>query len=80
MDLDNFNETLDKVQKDPSKAKKIVEFEGEWFTGETGKGTPQFSAKIGTERGGEVLIRSDETLSLGGGALRQIRFSTAFMG
>jgi len=64
VDVDKFGEALYKVEDDLSKTKKIVEFEGNWEIGKTG---PQFSAKINTEKGGEFLIQSDETIALGGG-------------
>jgi uncharacterized OsmC-like protein len=62
--VDKFNETLQKVRDDPSKTKKVIEFEGNWEIGKTG---PQFSTKINSERGGEFLIQSDEPIALGGG-------------
>ncbi|AKB45669.1 MULTISPECIES: OsmC family protein [Methanosarcina] len=64
VDVDKFGETLQKAENDLSKTKKIVEFEGNWEIGKTG---PQFSVKINTEKGGEFLIQSDETIALGGG-------------
>jgi uncharacterized OsmC-like protein len=62
--VDKFSETLQKVKDDPSKTKKVIEFEGNWEIGRTG---PQFSTKINSERGGEFLIQSDEPVALGGG-------------
>ncbi len=62
--MDRFGETLQKAREDPSKAKKVIEFEGNWEIGKTG---PQFSTKIKSEKGGEFLIQSDEPIALGGG-------------
>lgn len=62
--MDRFSETIEKARKDPSKAKKVIEFEGNWEIGKTG---PQFSAKIKSEKGGDFLIQSDEPTALGGG-------------
>jgi len=62
--VDRFGETLQKAREDPSKAKKVIEFEGNWEIGKTG---PQFSTKIKSEKGGEFLIQSDEPIALGGG-------------
>ncbi|WP_410508172.1 OsmC family protein [Methanosarcina hadiensis] len=64
VEVDRFSETIQKARKDPSKAKKVIEFEGNWEIGRTG---PQFSTKIKSENGGEFLIQSDEPTALGGG-------------
>jgi len=64
VEVDSFGETLQKARNDPSKAKKVIEFEGNWEIGKTG---PQFSTKIKSEKGGEFLIQSDEPIALGGG-------------
>lgn len=64
VEVDRFSETLQNARDDPSKVKKIIEFEGDWEIGKTG---PQFSTKIKSERGGEFLIQSDEPTALGGG-------------
>jgi uncharacterized OsmC-like protein len=64
VEVDRFGETIQKAENDLSKTKKIIEFEGNWEIGKTG---PQFSARINTEKGGEFLIQSDETMALGGG-------------
>ncbi|AKB76585.1 hypothetical protein MSHOH_0102 [Methanosarcina horonobensis HB-1 = JCM 15518] len=64
VEVDQFNETLQKARDDSSKTKKVIEFEGNW---EIGKMGPQFSANINIESGGEFLIQSDEPMSLGGG-------------
>ncbi|WP_187151829.1 OsmC family protein [Methanosarcina siciliae] len=61
--VDQFSETLQKARNDPSKTKKVIEFEGNWEIGKTG---PQFSTTIKTEKGGEFLIQSDEPIALGG--------------
>jgi uncharacterized OsmC-like protein len=63
INLQNFTETVHKAREDPSKSKKVVEFEGNWDIGKNG---PQFSARINTENGGEFLIQSDEPVALGG--------------
>lgn len=64
VEVDRFGETIQKAENDLSKTKKIIEFEGNWEIGKTG---PQFSARMNTEKGGEFLIQSDETMALGGG-------------
>ncbi|MGB9131518.1 MAG: OsmC family protein [Methanosarcina sp.] len=64
VDVDRFNETLQKARNDPSKTKRVIEFEGNWEIGNTG---PQFSTQINTESGGEFLIQSDEPIAFGGG-------------
>jgi uncharacterized OsmC-like protein len=64
VEVDRFNETLEKAKDDPSKTKKVIEFEGNWEIGKTG---PQFSTKINLEKGEEFLIQSDEPMALGGG-------------
>lgn len=64
VEVDRFNETLQKARDDPSKTKKVIEFEGNWEIGKTG---PQFSTKIDLEKGGEFLIQSDEPMAFGGG-------------
>ena len=64
VDIDKFEETVEKARKDPATGKKTMEIEGEWRIDKTG---PQFESKIKTEKGGEIAIQSDETLILGGG-------------
>lgn len=64
VEVDRFNETVKEAKNDPSKTKKVIEFEGNWELGKTG---PQFSTKMNLEKGGEFLIQSDEPISLGGG-------------
>lgn len=64
VDVDKFKETMDKARKDPSTGKKTMEVEGEWRLNRTG---PQFESRIKTEKGGEIMLLSDETLILGGG-------------
>lgn len=62
--VDRFSETLQKARDDPSKTKKVIEFEGNW---EIGKNGPQFSTKMNIEKGEDFLIQSDEPMALGGG-------------
>ena len=64
VDVDKFRETIEKARKYPSTGKKTMEVEGEWLLDKTG---PQFEAKIKTEKGGDFVLQSDETLILGGG-------------
>lgn len=64
VDVDKFKETVDKARKDPSTGKKTMEIEGEWRLNKTG---PQFESTIKTEKGGDIILQSDETLILGGG-------------
>lgn len=63
IDVDKFNETVEKARKDPATGKKTMEIEGEWRIDKTG---PQFESKIKTENAGEITLQSDETLILGG--------------
>ena len=63
--IDTFKETVSKVEKNPSLSKKILEVEGKWkIDVEIG---PQFETKLKTERAGEILLQTDETIILGGG-------------
>lgn len=64
VDVDKFQKTIENARKAPLSGKKTIQVEGEWRIGKTG---PQFEAKIETEKGGEFLIQSDETIALGGG-------------
>jgi uncharacterized OsmC-like protein len=64
VEVDRFNETIQKARDDPSKTKKVIEFEGNWQIGKTG---PQFSSSINIEKGDEFLLQSDEPVALGGG-------------
>jgi len=64
VDVGKFRETVEKARKDPSTGKKTMEIEGEWRLDKPG---PQFEAKIKTEKGGDFVLQSDETLILGGG-------------
>jgi len=64
VDVDKFKKTIENARKDPATAKKTMKIEGEWRIGKSG---PQFEAKIKTEKGGDFILQSDETLILGGG-------------
>ncbi|MHA1563409.1 MAG: OsmC family protein, partial [Promethearchaeota archaeon] len=65
INVDVFKETVENVKKDPSTSIKKLEIEGTWRLDEqTG---PQFETKLKTEKAGEILVQSDETIILGGG-------------
>ena len=65
INVEVFKETIENVKKNPSTSIKKLEIEGIWRLGEqTG---PQFETKLKTEKAGDILVQSDETLILGGG-------------
>ena len=65
INADVFKETIENVKKDPSTSIKKLEIEGTWRLQEQ-KG-PQFETKLKTEKAGDILVQSDETIILGGG-------------
>ena len=65
INVDVFKETIENAKKDPSTSIKKLEIEGTWRLDEqTG---PQFETKFKTEKAGDILVQSDETIILGGG-------------
>ncbi len=65
INVDVFKETIENVNKDPSTSIKKIEIVGTWRLNEqTG---PQFETKLETEKTGDILVQSDETIILGGG-------------
>ena len=65
INIDVFKETIENGKKDPSTSIKKLEIEGTWRLDEqTGS---QFEAKFKTEKAGDIIIQSDETIILGGG-------------
>jgi uncharacterized OsmC-like protein len=65
INVDVFKGTVENAKKDPSASIKKIEIEGTWRLDEqTG---PQFETKLKTEKAGDILVQSDETIILGGG-------------
>ena len=65
INVEVFKETIENVKKNLSTSIKKLEIEGIWRLDEqTG---PQFETKLKTEKAGDILVQSDETLILGGG-------------
>lgn len=67
IDLKRLNETIQRIKKDPSKAKKVTKIEGEWILKSIN--APQFRAEIQTEKQ-KFTIGADQPTSLGGGGTR----------
>jgi len=65
INIEVFKETIEKGKNDSSSYLKSLEIEGIWRL--NAKSGPQFETKLKTEKAGEVLVQSDETLILGGG-------------
>ncbi len=65
INLDAFKETKEVLSQNRSLCKKTLAVEGKWRLG-VNYG-PQFEITLPTERAGEKLIQTDETLILGGG-------------
>ena len=65
INIEVFKETIEKGKKDSSTCLKTLAIEGTWRL-DTDSG-PQFETKLKTEKAGEVLVQSDETIILGGG-------------
>jgi len=65
INADVFKETIENVKKNPSTSIKKLEIEGTWRLEEQ-KG-PQFETTLKTEKAGDILVQSDETIILGGG-------------
>ena len=65
INIEVFKKTIENGRNDISSTLKNLEIEGEWRLN-TQDG-PQFETKLKTEKAGEVLIQSDETIILGGG-------------
>ncbi|KKN27040.1 hypothetical protein LCGC14_0868700 [marine sediment metagenome] len=65
INIDIFKETIEKAKKEPSSSLKNLEIEGTWRLDKL-EG-PQFETKLKTEKAGEILVQSDETIILGGG-------------
>ena len=65
INVDVFKETIENTKKNPSTSIKKLEIEGTWRLDEqTG---PQFETKFKTEKAGDIIVQSDETIILGGG-------------
>ncbi len=65
INIEVFKETIEKGKKDSSSCLKTLAIEGTWrLDADSG---PQFETKLKTEKAGEVLVQSDETIILGGG-------------
>ncbi len=65
INIDVFKETIKNAEEEPSSTIKKLEIEGIWRLDE--KNGPQFETKLKTEKAGEILVQSDETIILGGG-------------
>ena len=65
INIEVFKETIKKSTNDPSSSLKKLEIEGIWRLNE--QNGPQFETKLKTEKAGEILVQSDETIILGGG-------------
>jgi len=65
INIDVFKETIEKAKKDPSSSLKNLEIEGVWRLDK--QNGSQFETKMKTEKAGEILVQSDETIILGGG-------------
>ncbi|MFX1259011.1 MAG: OsmC family protein [Promethearchaeota archaeon] len=65
INLDTFKRTQKEYSQNRSLCKKDLEVEGVWRLDD--QYGPQFQTKIKTERAGEILVQTDETLILGGG-------------
>ena len=65
INVDVFKETIENVKKNPSTSIKKLEIVGTWRLDE--KTGPQFETKFKTEKAGDILVQSDETIILGGG-------------
>ena len=65
INIEVFKETIEKGKKDSSSCLKKLEIEGTWRLDDDSG--PQFETKLKTEKAGEVLVQSDETIILGGG-------------
>jgi uncharacterized OsmC-like protein len=64
INVDVFKETIENVKKDPSTSIKKLEIVGTWRLNE--QNGPQFETKLETEKAGDILVQSDETIILGG--------------
>jgi uncharacterized OsmC-like protein len=65
INIEVFKETIKDVKSTLSNANKTLKIEGTWrLDSDSG---PQFETKLKTEKSGEVLVQSDETIILGGG-------------
>ena len=65
INIDVFKGTIEKAKKEPSSVIKSLEIEGKWRL--DAQDGPQFETKLKTEKAGEILVQSDETIILGGG-------------
>jgi len=65
INIEVFKGTIENAKKDPPSSIKNLEIEGTWRLNE--QVGPQFETKLKTEKAGEILVQSDETLILGGG-------------
>ena len=65
VNLENFDKTIEKAEKDPETALKSLKVEGKWRLGQKG---PQFESEIKYENG-RVIVYSDEPTFLGGGGM-----------
>ena len=65
INIDVFKDTIKNATKNPSSSLKKLEIEGIWRLNE--QNGPQFETKLKTEKAGEILVQSDETIILGGG-------------
>ena len=65
INIEVFKETIKKTTNAPSSSLKKLEIEGIWRLNE--QDGPQFETKLNTEKAGEILVQSDETIILGGG-------------
>ena len=65
VNLEIFDKTIEKAEKDPETALKSLKVEGKWRLGQKG---PQFESEIKYENG-RVIVYSDEPTFLGGGGM-----------
>ncbi len=63
VNMERLKETVQNMEIDPGKAKKVTKIEGEWILNEAL--LPQFRAEIQTETGIHIL-EADQPVSLGG--------------
>ncbi len=65
VNLENFDRTVERAEKDPEAALKALKVEGRWRLGEKG---PQFESELRYENG-RVVLYADEPSFLGGGGM-----------
>ncbi|MFQ6076020.1 MAG: hypothetical protein ACE5Z5_07800 [Candidatus Bathyarchaeia archaeon] len=67
VNLDRLDDTIQRMKKNPSQAKKVTRVEGEWILDEAW--WPQFRAKIQAE-GGSFILEADQPKAQGGEGIK----------